>query len=664
MARGQALALFAMTFLLLTLMVLMTVGVGMTAARRMDLNNAADAAAYAAAVETARTFNAAALLNRAIIAQYVTISSIEAQMAYVTEGHNYFSMAANQFRMLNMSGPLVTFFNAEQETGWLKGGRCGQDEIEVADASYDMWHAALLYMSPNPMPMWPGDQVRADCHGRNCLVNYPRTAPNGWLAESLPVLEERAADELQAVHLSIHELAGIERGTYLELHDALKNGTLAKAIAARANIDSNLTVQATKEAYSELDEATRSAPTGAQKLARSPGFEHGLADAILGTRPPEKLILPAGPPTPCSGAPCPRPDNFPPLFQDLYAFATQVFNRYPGQPFRVSFTEADLTADYTYEPQNNQVGASTKLLEEPIGAPNAPSTLDPGMGYGYGRAQGGKVVVEYDDACAGRRPRTLVSGYYDAPYYGPDPVTHQRYQTVPMNVYVRTGGPSGAGGAHVSYSTGEPDGIHWTAANGIGPMGCHGTHAHYNATDIDKIHNLKFETLPDEILDFVLADTRGGAAAHGAAGAWGQPVLPIFLSRSFPMKGDPWARSFHFGFSSTGSNVDLQGAAPKGSQVMTASAAGVAHYHRRGHLGEPPNLLNPFWRATLQPLEVDHREKTFDPTRGTQNAEVLPQVLGTLSAYPEHNQAKQAYNTLSDKVHGMELQPGINGAVQ
>src|SRR5262245_26837870 len=71
---GQALALFALTMLLLTLMVLMTIGIGMAATRRTDLNNAADAAAYSAAVETARTFNSAALLNRAIIAHYVTIA--------------------------------------------------------------------------------------------------------------------------------------------------------------------------------------------------------------------------------------------------------------------------------------------------------------------------------------------------------------------------------------------------------------------------------------------------------------------------------------------------------------------------------------------------------------------------------------------------------------
>ena len=34
-------------------------------------------------------------------------------------------------------------------------------------------------------------------------------------------------------------------------------------------------------------------------------------------------------------------------------------------------------------------------------------------------------------------------------------------------------------------------------------------------------------------------------------------------------------------------------------------ATGIAYYHRRDHWDEFPNLLNPFWRATLAPIDVD-----------------------------------------------------------
>jgi hypothetical protein len=38
---------------------------------------------------------------------------------------------------------------------------------------------------------------------------------------------------------------------------------------------------------------------------------------------------------------------------------------------------------------------------------------------------------------------------------------------------------------------------------------------------------------------------------------------------------------------------------------LSAVANGIAYYHRRTAIGEPPNMLNPFWRATLVPGEVD-----------------------------------------------------------
>lgn len=38
---------------------------------------------------------------------------------------------------------------------------------------------------------------------------------------------------------------------------------------------------------------------------------------------------------------------------------------------------------------------------------------------------------------------------------------------------------------------------------------------------------------------------------------------------------------------------------------QTAVSTGLAYYHRREHWREPPNLLNPYWRATLVPATVD-----------------------------------------------------------
>jgi hypothetical protein len=76
--RGQALVLFALTLLLLTLMVLMTLGFGMRAKERVEIQMAADAAAYSQAVVTARTFNAIAVMNRAQVAHMVAMAGTQA----------------------------------------------------------------------------------------------------------------------------------------------------------------------------------------------------------------------------------------------------------------------------------------------------------------------------------------------------------------------------------------------------------------------------------------------------------------------------------------------------------------------------------------------------------------------------------------------------------
>lgn len=80
--RGQALVLFSLTLLLLTLMVLMTLGFGMRAKERVEIQMAADAAAYSQAVSVARTFNAIAVMNRAQIAHMVAMAGTQSLISY------------------------------------------------------------------------------------------------------------------------------------------------------------------------------------------------------------------------------------------------------------------------------------------------------------------------------------------------------------------------------------------------------------------------------------------------------------------------------------------------------------------------------------------------------------------------------------------------------
>lgn len=72
--RGQNLVLFALSLLVLTLMVLMTLSFGARVKSRMELQTIADTAAYSNAVATARTLNSIAVLNRVTVAH--TVSTI------------------------------------------------------------------------------------------------------------------------------------------------------------------------------------------------------------------------------------------------------------------------------------------------------------------------------------------------------------------------------------------------------------------------------------------------------------------------------------------------------------------------------------------------------------------------------------------------------------
>ncbi len=80
--------------------------------------------------------------------------------------------------------------------------------------------------------------------------------------------------------------------------------------------------------------------------------------------------------------------------------------------------------------------------------------------------------------------------------------------------------------------------------------------------------------------------------------AFGQPKNHVLLERApTPMI---WDLAFRWGNASF---------ATVPAQKQLALATGIAYYHRADHWAEPPNLLNPFWRATLVSFDVDAQGK-------------------------------------------------------
>ncbi|WP_224243552.1 hypothetical protein [Hyalangium gracile] len=113
-----------------------------------------------------------------------------------------------------------------------------------------------------------------------------------------------------------------------------------------------------------------------------------------------------------------------------------------------------------------------------------------------------------------------------------------------------------------------------------------------------------------------------------AGNLYGQPKNYAVLQRDYGSRpGDPWNLFFRFHFrpAGAGTRFDNRGLLlSDGTDISRAVAlsAGIAYYHRvvgSEQWREPPNFLNPFWRATLVGADVD---QTRD----------VPDIVSTLGA--------------------------------
>ncbi|WP_224247848.1 Tad domain-containing protein [Hyalangium gracile] len=104
------------------------------------------------------------------------------------------------------------------------------------------------------------------------------------------------------------------------------------------------------------------------------------------------------------------------------------------------------------------------------------------------------------------------------------------------------------------------------------------------------------------------------------ANLWAQPKNFALVQRDYRARGRnsaPWELVFQLRFTpDSNSSFDSHGwntADGTDISVQSALGTGLAYYHRPGHWNEPPNLWNPFWRATLVSADVD---AAGDPRRG------------------------------------------------
>ncbi len=135
----------------------------------------------------------------------------------------------------------------------------------------------------------------------------------------------------------------------------------------------------------------------------------------------------------------------------------------------------------------------------------------------------------------------------------------------------------------------------------------------------EEVHHTMGDCAP--LCPSVWVRTIGFQPNDSEADAWGQPKVIVGLQRDLTAKRFPWELHFKFPFSATGPASEWDG---RGRELHTrtgnglnisrqgAIATGIAYYHRNDHWEEFPNLLNPFWRATLAPIDVDNSPRDMN----------------------------------------------------
>lgn len=140
-----------------------------------------------------------------------------------------------------------------------------------------------------------------------------------------------------------------------------------------------------------------------------------------------------------------------------------------------------------------------------------------------------------------------------------------------------------------------------------------------------------------------------------ASDNYGQPKTVVALERLVSARTDPWELNFRFRFGSAGPGTqfdnrgeELQGATGRGTVInrAIAIATGTAYYHRHGHWDEFPNLLNPFWRATLTSFDVDADRATAAGQARLRNE------AGRLLFEPSQAWQRRAFEALEGEGYG------------
>jgi hypothetical protein len=493
--RGQALVLFALTMLLMVLMVTMTLSIGMKTREKIELQTVADAAAYSNAVATARTFNGISIMNRAFVGNMVAMAGVESLISW----SSYYRASLHG---VSKAYDLPMAFYAA-----IAAAQCPVGGPQCACATQ-----AVLDIKDTKDKFEQEDQK---------------------LQQQWDAADQKAGKEARALQIdSVHRE---QQRLFERLHKGLLEAKLADSIVKEANKGGRFgqeLVALSNGAYQtvvnqELYGGERCDGDGAACIIR--GEKQHVVQATMGSRG--------------------------------YSFVT---GRGGG---------ADIIRQKLKDlmPQRDSLDVFTN------------------DGSGYFPPGGDKT-----------HSKTVDATELWADDHGNIVLTFNRGGAPCPPTFIGTSSPE----AHVrSTHEADPNDQHqWTGGQ--------------DSQNPPEHHTMGECTLCPGMWPFYMDYNDNLVADEG--NNWGQPKLYAVIQRDFDrpeMHPDPWNLMFRFRFTpeNEGTTFDNRGIKlTNGDDISKATAlsAGIAYYKRAGpYWREPPNFLNPFWRATLVSAQTDGQGK-------------------------------------------------------
>jgi hypothetical protein len=490
--RGQALVLFALTLLLMVLMVTMTLSIGMKTREKIELQTVADAAAYSNAVVTARTFNGISIMNRALVGNMVAMAGVESLISWSSYYRGSLHGVSQAY-----DKPLV-FYTALAASQCPYGPQCACATQAVLDIQ----------------------------ETKNKFEQEDQKLQQQW--DPLDVKAGKEARKLQ-----IGSIASEQGKLYAQLQEALLEAKLADRIVKEAN---------------------KGGRFGEELVALWNGATQAVVDQELGCD---------------KGAVCPSGGGAHVIHATMGSRGYSFVTGRGGGADIISKKLKDLM------PQQDRLDLFTNDGSGYFTGENDPSHSRRVGGAEAWADDHGDILLTFNRGSAPCPPTFIGSSSPEA--------------------LVRSTHLEDKGDRHEWTGNGQKDTQPPHEHHTMGyckPEHCPGMwpgHLDYNAS--------------------IVADSENN---------WGQPKLYAVIQRDFSrpeMKPDPWNLMFRFRFTPendgvTFDNRGIQLSNGEDISKATALSAGIAYYKRAGdYWREPPNFLNPFWRATLVSARTDKEGK-------------------------------------------------------